>query len=626
MKKTNALLMTGLVLGILGSASIGASKAVKMAKADGLTTYIPMESGSFSNWTDAAGGFKASNATFWGERYSFEALDTFYSGESAEGWEGTLSLKAWNQSTQYIYFQLGSAMKDRVDGDNAHDGQPDAGTPVYLKIKYGSYSADFYNEHFIENPMYICYFKIPNDHYTALKALGDTFSMSIDIVDGKTRNYGFANFGYLHVNQTEDDVGNAMRYHLNHLADNTQINYDDHGDDRKTWAFNKRVAIYNIYRGDDYKDIFLKSAGDNVDENFNDTTTFLNHWYRDPSFENWQAADPRHPDDIISTATYRADGGKNMPFNNEGGFLRGWYEDGKGYVANDYPIYRFVSRPFKLSGTGLISIKMGGKATLHVLDATTQNKLASVDARYFNCTSGDEGNACATDFNTCTMVRHVINLSQFLNTDIQLAIVDREAATWAAAYFDELVTKYTTSTFTKFKVDTFNQKYANNDFRGFYFDKYIGVSDVSYEDNRSVSDSSIYQAAATFLETYQTALRSKGAGVTYCSLKKSNLTPVIDAYDAIVDSDVKALINASEDIDYTKAATGSTWYNIDASKGTVGASMVNIKARAASLQESNAVATIDVRNNSQVVVILVIALLTCAALAMFVVIKKRKQN
>ena len=601
------------ILGLVAFSSamaigVGMKKEAKVAKAD-LETYIPFETaGNFTGFESGVNGYiNNPDATFWGERYSFEGLDRFFRGEEFGDWKGSITSKTWTQETQYIYFTWGGAEKK---------------DEVYIKIFYGAHEYVYKNDYTTGNTMMIHYFKIPDADFVA------SANMHIELYDNATgAGYGFHNFGYLHVNQTEDDVGAAMRYHLNHLADNTQINYDADGDARKTTAFNKRVQIYNYYRSNDhFKGIFLKSAGDNVDESFDDNAEFLNNWYRDPSFENWEAADPRHPDDIISTATYRADGGKNMPFNNENGFFRGWYENGKGYVANDYPIYRFVSRPFTLSGTGLISIKMGGKATIHVLNAATQDKLASVDASYFNYSSGDEGNACATGFNTCTMVRHVINLSQFLNQNIQLAIVDRESANWAAAYFDELVTKYTTSTFTKFKVDTFNQQYSDKNYRGFYFDKYVGVGAVSYEDNRDVSDTSIYLAAATFLETYQNTLRSKGDGVTYCSLGKSTLTTVINAYDAITNDDVKALIDASEDIDYTKEATGSTWYNIDVAKGTVGASMVNVKARAAALQESNSMTAVNVINSSQIIIILIIALLTCAAFATFVIIKKRRHN
>ena len=103
MKNIKKIVSLGLAFGLLGGALVAANvnKERKVSKADP-ETYISMESSFFTNWTNDAGSFAAKDATFWGDNYSFEALDTFFRGETAEGWTGTLTSRTWKQSTQYV--------------------------------------------------------------------------------------------------------------------------------------------------------------------------------------------------------------------------------------------------------------------------------------------------------------------------------------------------------------------------------------------------------------------------------------------------------------------------------------------------------------------------------------------
>ena len=202
-------------------------------KAEEMTTFIDMNADAFSDYTEEKGSFADANATFWDEGYSFNALGNFFRGESAEGWTGSLSLKPWKQYTQYIRFQWGGA--------NNIDNQ------IKLEIHYGDYSFDMYNDTFAENPLLMNYFKIPDEQFALLDKTNG-FDMYIKLVDNRTMDYGFHNFGSLYVNQSLDEVSGAMRYYLNH------INLSD----TREWKVNNNKRIYNYYLNDAcLKEIFL---------------------------------------------------------------------------------------------------------------------------------------------------------------------------------------------------------------------------------------------------------------------------------------------------------------------------------------------------------------------------------
>lgn len=430
MKKINKFLTTALACGVLGAGilvpSLSQGKEVKKASAIDYETYLPMNASFFTNWTDEAGSFAGVDARFWGENYSFEALDNFYRGESAEGWTGTLTSKTWKQHTQYVYFQLGGARDfDHPDG-HAH-----------LVFHYGSYSEDFYNNTFVENPMTLRYFKVPDEKFAELTKNSDDFDMYVEIVDPATSGYGFVNLGYFHVNQSLESTSDAMRYFLNHLST-----------DSREWEINKRKEIFNTYFDNAaQREVFFSTVSD-ISDSFSSNEDFLNHWYFDHNYFNNVYDPARHFDKAISTYSVRP-GDTQMPFNNEGGFFRGWYENDTegGFVASDGLRYRFVSRPFVLSGTGIISIKMAGKASLHVIDPSQKNTdtqgadLAWIDNKAMQM-DGDQWNMAVSGFNTTAMVYHVINLEAYLGKTIQLAISDYDTSGWSACYFDELTVNY----------------------------------------------------------------------------------------------------------------------------------------------------------------------------------------
>ena len=173
-----------------------------------------------------------------------------------------------------------------------------------------------------------------------------------------------------------------------------------------------------------------------------------------------------------------------MPFNKTGnGFFGGWYESSEigGFVDGDGSIYRFISRPFVLSGTGLVSIKMAGRsASLHVIDADTQTDLAWADLSTYKG-EGDSAVQALSGFNTVTMVRHYINLEEYVGKKIQLAIADVYDSGWAASYFDELITKYDEE--PGFDLDIVNQVNPTANSYGIYRDAYIASTHIDHDSN-----------------------------------------------------------------------------------------------------------------------------------------------
>ncbi len=558
MKIVKKFLTLGLGLGLLGGALIGTSaKKANESMAVDYESYIRTDSSFFTNWTDAAGGFGDRNSTFWGENYHFQAVDTFYRGELAEGWTGTLTSRTWKQHTQYIYFQFGGAKNYDVTGD-----------PVHLNIYYGNYVHSFYNDTFVENPMLLRYFKIPDDAYASLMASGDDFDMHIEIVDYQVEGYGFANFGYLNVNQSAEQVSDAMRWFINNL------NLDD-----REWEVNKRKQILeNYYLNGGLKEMFLRPVND-ISDNFESNNDFINHWYFDYHYFNGANWGLRF-DRAIGFDEVRPDAATMMPFNKtDNGFFRGWFENDEvgGFVGGDSSIYRFISRPFVLSGTGLVSIKMAGTASLHVIDTETRQDLVWADLLTFS-SDGDQINLATSNFNTVTMVRHFINLEAYVGRNIQLAIADVSDGGWSALYVDELVTYYVS--YPTFNVDTFTQTNTSGTFNGYKTDKYINSTVFNGEsnpnglkyvleapinqanDNEIINhvDNSAFKTAYNFLQTYYSELRSPSNEFNYDRASDETKTSLVNAYNAL-SNNAKAIVNTSADIEYNETFVADWWQN-----------------------------------------------------------------
>ena len=553
--KRSFIVIPFLALSFVSVSLVGNDKPIKVSALEP-TKVINMEASSFvveGLYSDPAeaGTFAASDVTFWDEHYSFNALGTFFRGETNEAWKGALKIKPWTQYTQYVYFQWGGAKNFDVDGD------------VSLVFHYGDYSSTMLNNTFSENPMLLRYFKIPDDEFNNLDKVNG-FEMYIELVDqrnGSNGAYSFHNFGYLHVNQSKQDVIEAMRYYINHM---------DISDTRE-WKVNNNKAIYGHYLANEgLKSLLLEPVND-ISDGFESNESFMKNWYLDINYDNFKETN-RHVDDVIGTDDYRL-GDSKMPFNKTGtGFFRGWYEESlhKGYVASDLPRYRFVSRPFELKGTGLVSIKMAGRsASLHVIDTETQTDLAWADLKTFNGegNESDQNVQALTGFNTVTMVRHFINLEEFVGRTIQLAIADVHEENWAASYFDELVTYY--EEYPNFGLDVVTQTNETATSYKVYFDKYIASTHIDTDDKYGLKyaatkeevnrvDSTTMFEAYKFLETYYSTVRNVDNNFALSGLSAEAKTNIFNGY-ASLNTAAKKLVKNAKDYEYA-SNYGNEWY------------------------------------------------------------------
>lgn len=603
----------------VGAAQLFTHKAeAKSVRAETLPTAITIDAGFFSNWDAAAGTFGDQNSTFWGENYNFNAMGTFFRGELNEGWTGVLRSNTWRQQTKYVYFTWSA--QDNCDHVN-------------LVFHYGTYtSTPLKNNAFVGNTMMLWYFEIPDEEYASFN--GEVFDMSVDLVDDDTTQtgaYRFNNFGFLHVNQSKEQVADAMRLYLNRLNI-----HNDGNADHALWSKNKRAEIYGHYHTNAHLNkIFLSTDLDNVDEDFEDNSTFLNHWYFDWSYDNNDLT-PKHFDTVISTFDYRPDGGTNMPFNKTGnGYFKGWYAgntNNSGFTETDGAIYRFVSRPFVLSGTGLVSVKMAGRsASLHVLQGThVHDDLAWADVRSYNG-DGDVSNI-ATGLNTCTMVRHVINLEEYLGQTIQLAIADVFNSGWAASYFDELVTKYTSA--PSYNVDVVEQTSNTGHFYATYLDKFVCSTHVDTDPNgvkykdatTSRVDQSDSYAAYKFVKNYHENLRGSDKNTRACNANKETIQTLYNEFSALT-AGAQTIANGSDDFERL-GATSENWTTINPTMSNLGtnfAYLVSYYGVGPVNNQSQLLFNIS-ENEPVTMGFIIVGVFVIIAFASIIIVRKRRQN
>lgn len=607
---------------------------------ENLETYIPMKSAFFTNWTDDAGSFRNAGANCWNGR-PLNALGPVFDGcLDHEGWTGTLTSRKWNQTTRWIYFQYGCA-------NNSHVGEA---TDVKLVFKLWasadaenpSYTYDVHNDTFSQTTLILRNFEIPEIEYNALN--GD-FYMSVDLVDGRENDYGANEFGYLHVNQTHQQVSDAQWRYFNNCVDGEATNVNDL---RKHYYLNGTL-----------RNGFVVSQN-GLEESFDTQLAFNNNWVKD----NYGAADPEaasHQDKAISNSTYRT-GGWNLPFNNTNGFFKGWYGGGNddtggdndfGYVASDKATYRFLSKPFVLPANGLVSVKMAGNgASLHLIDFENGADLAWVDCRTFK-SNGESSLVATGDINVCTMVKHIINFSKYAGRTVQIGIADvangEKDGGWQAAYFDELKANY--AELPGFGVDVVAQTHDESTTYSAINDYYVtsveGNGGVDYANNDGPdTDDSPLCNAYTVWKSYLTNVR--GAVITdekvrsiigrnYCSgdavsndFINNDVKGVVSSYNDLSE-DEKAVFNKSVDV-VREAGTDNTVlptvYSSEASYNI----LANLKCLAAANGENltigASIASLNpmAESNNSITLIVITASVIIAFGLAYLVLRKRKEN
>ena len=500
------------------------------------------------------------HATYWGEGFSYCAIDKFYDDVEQPGdWTGSAWTIQWEQYTPYFLYQWGAA-------NDAHD----VGMKVYyftlegerIKNAEGHDFDDFVkNNTFTENGMVLRYHQV-NQH--VLDNYGSTgFKVQIELFDNTPGSGGYAYtlFGGLRPNHTLEEVKTEIYKFYYHTLPAKGGNFQGDMKDRirRHYLLNDKLSA-----------VFLDST-DTIDGGFETQSSFDSNWFYDFWYADRHGSNAElHFDKTISTGNYRP--GTNMPFNKEGnGFFRGWYEtateaDGshgeEGFVADDATTYRFRSKAYRLNeGNHYVSIKMAGTASFHVIDAITQEDLLWVDSKTLQYDHGNE--YVHEGFNTCTLRRHVINLSAYAGRLVQFAICDYRDWGWGAAYFDEFVCDFDPS--DGLRVDTVIQWRDDRDMHSAYNDIYISSNHseqngrgVTYKfADQAVEDTTALKAAAEFIAEYSEYARG-AHGNDLCAIRHDDRMKEILTKYAALPASTRAIIDASDD--FEQDSPEELWY------------------------------------------------------------------
>lgn len=178
----------------------------------------------------------------------------------------------------------------------------------------------------------------------------------------------------------------------------------------------------------------------------------VNGGFESGSAEGWTLieGEPDLKAAISSDSTYWDE---QIPFNKSGSyFWNGWNALSD---ENETKGYSLKSSTFLLSGSGYISLALGGNSAYAALykDDGTEVGLYHNDA--FSSATGfpyvGKGSRCAT------LTHYLIDASQYLGEDLYIVLMDKEGYKdeWGVAFFDDVVTYYEEAPSTETMVDTF---------------------------------------------------------------------------------------------------------------------------------------------------------------------------
>lgn len=632
MNKIKKFLTLGLTAGLFSGSMVAVAmnqgKAVKKASATSTHFEFGVLGDIAANGTSGdftftnTGGDKPGkvvnidDARYWDANH-YNGLEKSFIGESY-GWSGKMTSPTWVQSStgKYVYFTWtgnDQIINIYTTADEDQDKNPDLVASLTNDVPNG-------------NSMVVNFIEIPSKYLTG------SYNLYLELVDNFTNDdgYRFSSFGYLHVNAAASEVSDAIWAHIN-------AHYRDTDEEKERFS-----CALDTYSNAKFKAISALSGADNADESFDDLAHFQANWYRDTAYDENVNLD--HINDVISQATHHPH--QRQPFNKSGtGFFKGYYEgcylngdfsetkETAGFGVDGFK-YRFVSKPFVLSGTGFVSIKMAGHpASLHVLRgwhelAFIDNKANSRDGNNTNITTG---------YNALTMVRHVINLSAFKGEIIQLAFADvNTGGDYGVINIDELITKYSSN--PTFKVDTVVQ---SDNIHHYYVDKYVPMTNsnqdaggVDYKNDGAYNiteDTSAVQKAYTFLSTFYSTVRNSGNDrkFSWCDVK--DLSALKLAYATLSeDAAAKAIVDNSEDFHYGDArghlVDGDYWLSSINKDYKVGQTMTAINTGVYPTLSAHGLMSSNVNNTTFIIVVVSLVILTGLAVGSYTLLRRRKQD
>ena len=446
---------------------------------------------------------------------------------------------------------------------------------------------------------------------------GDHFL--IYVRDGRTGGYGGFTFGDVHINQTLEDVARSFSAHKAQMKLNEYMS---------EWTSNANDYVLNFYANDSYYATVrtAEAALTDANEDF-ELNNRLSKWAYDQqnsTYENGDLANIDfngiYSDKEIKWGGYFYDNDGLMPVNKTGNqFLTGEPDDvdGPNTGLPESAKYRLVSPEFTLSGTGLISAKIGGHyARLSLLDAnynvllTTGNNPSYVDANMNNIISSGA--------RLCTMTRTYLDCSAHLNQRVHIAIEDNQTGGgWGLAYFDEIVTKYTS--LPSFKLDVIHQNARSGaTYNGVIMDKL--VVGATYN--------AAFKEAYDFVQSYYAQARSASNGFSWC---QASLNDLKDDYNAL-SAAAKTVVDASEDYHYGDARgqyEGDYFLATVNKDYTIGQSMHAIITGEYPVSNPSSkflqILGLDA-SNSMTIIIPVVITIALLAIATLLIIKKRKKQ
>ena len=581
--------------------------------------------------TDLNGAIRARNDRFWNgnsdpnnwdsQERSFNALDEFvdtiHRASGGEGWRGayrTPELVLHDNDHRYISFLFGGGGDDifiNIFQVNGAAGSGDRITGIRTALnETGSFDD---KEAKLNAPiscnMVFKYYELPNEIQP-----GDHFL--IYVRDGRTGGYGGFTFGSVQINQNLEEVAKSFSAHKATIKRNEYMS---------DWTRNANEFVLNFYANDSYYATVraAEAALTDADDDF-ELNNRLSKWCYDQEnsvYENGDLANINfnsiYSDEGWKWGGYFYDNDGMMPSNKTGNlYLTGEPDDTDGHTCGlpESARYRLISPEFTLSGTGLISAKLGGHyARLSLLDSnfnvllTTGNNPSFVDANMTNI--------IASGARLNTMTRTFLDCSAYLNQRVHVAIEDSQTGGgWGLAYFDEVVTRY--DTLPSFKLDVIHQNARSGaTYNGVIMDRLVVGSTYN----------SPFKEAYDFVQTYYSQTRSSSNNFSWCNASLSDLE---SSYDGL-SSDAKAVVDDSEDYYYgdIQGHYEGDYFLAEVRKDyTIGQSMYALETGIYPSASSLYLYALGGFVNDSVMVITLISLISISTLSMFLIIKKRRFN
>ena len=633
MKKIILFSLTSLLAAGISVAGLASQNATPVSAEEATPTsiaeYIPMTAENLSGSRDddfrdinVNDYIRPANPSYWdpGRSYGtpYPTLDTF----TDEGRIGAFRTRDLNlKAGTYISFLIGGNPHLNGEGYAASfiniwkNPQGDqGGRDVYTNI---------HNHAFLDPEcalnMTFKYFQIPEDG-----------SYLLYIRDGANGGFGGVTFGELRINQTFDEVCKSFSAHKAYY----RSAYKGDPAERNSDAAAYNYMVGDVYQREDYRALNERIATFTSGNEAFDVNNGMLGWTVDRYKVLVDGSNAvigfTNANGLISTADTKWDGNEGwfnipVPFNKTGA---GFFNGEPGHTGlGEAESYRFISHEFKLS-SDLISAKLGGgTAVLDVVDAQTHEILATTNNGTYHPnptfnkgTAGEEAeharNISKTNTRLNTLTRVYLDVGAHKNKQVRLAISDaRTGGDWGLAYFDDIITDYTTA--PSYTLETFTQVDGDNTYHGVVIPKYVGGT------------TSAYGQAYTFLANYYAKMRTE-VGSSWCSLLTSQtLTDITTAYNAL-SAEARAIVDASEDYHHANSETvggSDNYWLLPVVKGTVGATMAYAMAyptpsNFTSLLNGGLFATKEGNN----IGIMLIALCVSLALVAFIVIKRRKHN